>query len=63
MWVFYNLTDNSISLWLFPRPGGQQLIGQFFKLKIATKPISADFVRLGRWIGRAFLDLLKAKSE
>ena len=45
MWVFYILTDNSISLWLFPRSRVQELIGQFFKLKIWTKQILlSDFV-------------------
>ena len=45
MWVFYILTDDSISLWLFPRSRVQELIGQFFKLKIWTKQILlSDFV-------------------
>ena len=35
--------------WLFPRPRGQELIGQFLKLKFATKPNSADFVRLAMY--------------
>ena len=49
--------------WLFPRPRGQELIGQFLKQKFATKPNSADFVRLAIWIGPTFRVALKAKSE
>ena len=48
---------------LFPSPRGQELIGQFLKQKFATKPNSADFVRLAIWIGSTFLVALKAKSE